>query len=629
MIEPVDQRRLGENSGLDWNDVTDRQPVNQGELCEGCSSIMLNQPGTYITHHIGGISNSCPSCRFIARNFHELGFIKDLPLQLSQITFLGTPSLVLSDEQKCCVLQGLDGTENLWQLKRPQLCTESTVLSYAASAARRWLDICINEHPRSHNPRCSPPVNSILPKRVLDLGQDDSPTVTLKETRNDERGHYICLSYCWGPNPFISTTIENMEQHKKGIGISDLPKAFRDAIEITRALKLQYLWIDALCIIQQHGEGGKAGAAHADWNEEFSKMSDIYYNSYLTLAPLWANSVEDGLFSNQPQGVPLEGLVKMHKMKHFPRKATPEHALPDFPLLTRGWVYQERILSPRTLYFGRQELLWECLYGRTCECGYATYRLQEVDKGEFHDHIKETPSRNLDTKLDLLWREMVIQYSHLRLTYSSDKLPALSGLAEAIRRKTGHEYLAGLWRDTLLLDMCWFSTSNELQDRQWRAPSWSWASVNGSIEYEQYLYCWPYLSSNNFRTWARVLEAKCSLKGASATGQFTDGFITLECSMLSAVYRDGELHIDDNRLTWKPDRTHFVQELQTVFIIPLLTLVEGLQNMHKGLHALVVQRSNTNLNQMERIGLISNPSSSPAYTYLVSGSVTVEEVHII
>uniref|UniRef100_A0A0D2YK05 Heterokaryon incompatibility domain-containing protein n=1 Tax=Fusarium oxysporum (strain Fo5176) TaxID=660025 RepID=A0A0D2YK05_FUSOF len=98
-----------------------------------------------------------------------------------------------------------------------------------------------------------------------------------------------------------------MEQHKKGIGISDLPKAFRDAIEITRALKLQYLWIDALCIIQQHGEGGKAGAAHADWNEEFSKMSDIYYNSYLTLAPLWANSVEDGLFSNQPQGVPLEG----------------------------------------------------------------------------------------------------------------------------------------------------------------------------------------------------------------------------------------------------------------------------------------------------------------------------------
>lgn len=109
MIEPVGQRRPGESSGLDWNDVTDRQPVNQGELCEGCSSIMLNQPGTYITHHIGGISNSCPSCRFIARNFHELGFIKDLPLQLSQITFLGTPSLVLSDEQKCCVLQGLDG----------------------------------------------------------------------------------------------------------------------------------------------------------------------------------------------------------------------------------------------------------------------------------------------------------------------------------------------------------------------------------------------------------------------------------------------------------------------------------------------------------------------------------------
>ncbi|KAF4442819.1 Ankyrin repeat-containing domain protein [Fusarium austroafricanum] len=598
VMESVNQNIFHQKSDVYWDDATDRDPPSQGELCEDCASIMLHQAGSYRTHQICGISNSCPSCTFIARNFDELGFIKSLPLQLSQITFLRTPSLVLSDEQKCVVLQGLDGTTNPWQLKSPQACTESTVRSYAAAAARRWLDICINQHPRSHNPRCSPPVDSVLPKRVLDLGQTDSPTITLKETHSSERGHYICLSYCWGPSPFISTTIENLEQYKKGISISNLPKAFRDAIEITRGLKVQYLWIDALCIIQQHGEGGKAGAAHADWNEEISKMSDIYYNSYLTLAPLWANSVEDGLLSDQPQGEPLGGLVAMHKMKHFPRKATPEDALPDFPLLTRGWVYQERMLSPRTLYFGRQELLWECLYGRTCECGYATYRLQEVDKGEFHDHIKETPSRNLDTKLDLLWREMIIQYSHLRLTYSSDKLPALSGLAEAIRRKTGQHYLAGLWRDTLLLDMCWFSTSNEPQDRQWRAPSWSWASVNGSIEYEQYLYCWPYLSSNNFRTWARVLGADCSLKDTSPTGQITDGFIRLECSVITSICSDGELHVNGRKLTWKPDGTHAIEEQQEVFIIPLLTLVTGSNNEHKGFHALVVQRSDTNKEQM-------------------------------
>ncbi|KAK2669096.1 Heterokaryon incompatibility, partial [Fusarium oxysporum f. sp. vasinfectum] len=472
-------------------------------------------------------------------------------------------------------------TENPWQLKSPQVCEESTVFSYAAAAARRWLNICINEHPRSHNPRCSLPSDSILPKRVLDLGQTDSPTITLKETENGERGRYICLSYCWGSNPFISTTIENMEQHKKGIGLSDLPKAFRDAIDITRALRVRYLWIDALCIIQQHAEGNKAGAAHADWNEEFSKMSDIYYNSYLTLAPLWARSIEDGLLSDKPQGEPLGGLVTMHKMKHFPRKATPEDAFPDFPLLTRGWVYQERMLSPRTLYFGCQELLWECLYGRTCECSYASYWLQEVDKGEFHDHIKETPSRNLDTKLDLLWREMVIQYSHLRLTYSSDKLPALSGLAEAIRRKTGQTYLAGLWRDTLLLDMCWFSTSKEQQEKQWRAPSWSWASVNGSIE-----------------TWARVLEGNCSPKDASPTGKVTDGFIRLECSVISAIYRDGELHVDDKKLAWKPDGTCILEEQQEVFIIPLLTLVEASSSAHKGFHALIAQRNDVNQDQM-------------------------------
>lgn len=525
------------------------------------------------------------------------------------------------------MLQLLIGNANPWQLKSPEGNTESTVRLYAAAAARRWLDICINEHPQSYNPRCSPPLDSVLPKRVLDLGQTDSRIINLKETHNSTKGHYVCLSYCWGPSPFISTTIENLEQHKKGIDVNDLPKAFKDAVEITRALKVQYLWIDALCIIQQHGHGDKAGAAHADWNEEFSKMSDIYYNSYLTLAPLWAKSVEDGLFSDQPQGEALGGLVTMHKMKHFPRKATPEDALPEFPLLTRGWVYQERMLSPRTLYFGRQELFWECLYGRTCECGYASYWLQEVDKGEFHDHIRKTPVRNLDTKLDLLWREMVIQYSHLRLTYSSDKLPALSGLAEAIRKKTRQQYLAGLWRNTLLLDMCWFSTSNEQQDKQWRAPSWSWASANGSIEYEQYLYCWPYLSSNSFKTWARVLEANCTLKDASPTGQVTDGFIRLECSVISAICRKGELHVDDRALTWKPDGNYILKEQQEVSIIPLLTLVHGSE--HKGFHALVVEESGTVQDQMVRIGLISNPSSSSAYTHLISRSRTLTEVYII
>jgi hypothetical protein len=63
------------------------------------------------------------------------------------------------------------------------------------------------------------------------------------------------------------------------------------------------------------------------------------------------------------------------------------------------------------------------------------------------------------------WRNIVVQYSRLALTMPSDKLPALSGLAGHMRRSTNQTYLAGLWKNSLPLDLLWYreSTSRTLQ----------------------------------------------------------------------------------------------------------------------------------------------------------------------
>jgi hypothetical protein len=90
-----------------------------------------------------------------------------------------------------------------------------------------------------------------------------------------QKGNYIALSHCWGSTNLIRTTTRTLSTHEEGILITDLPKTFRDAISICRYLKVQFLWIDSLCIIQDDEQ---------DWEREASRMADVYANAYLTIA---------------------------------------------------------------------------------------------------------------------------------------------------------------------------------------------------------------------------------------------------------------------------------------------------------------------------------------------------------
>jgi len=165
--------------------------------------------------------------------------------------------------------------------------------------------------------------------------------------------------------------------------------------------------------------------------------------------------------------------------------------------------------------------------------------MNDVTKREFHDTISRFRLDNYNNSSQT-WRRISYITCHLRLTVYTDKLPAASGVAEELRRQRGWTYLAGLWKENLLLDMCWiqddkWKISREISPQPWRAPTWS-AAVNRPILYNQPLYFSAY-SCPDIEQCADILHAECSLAGLPSTGQVSGGFIELECYLIPAIYK--------------------------------------------------------------------------------------------
>jgi len=333
-----------------------------------------------------------------------------------------------------------------------------------------------------------------------------------------------------------------------------LPKTFQDAIEVTRRLGISYLWIDSLCIIQDSKD---------DWAREASKMADIYRNAYVTVAATGAKDSTVGLFLDSPRqpGVLLKGSSSEGKpysiqfyagadpghsdepsvvdriIQHPTKDADRARRSDTFRLLTRGWVFQERLLSPRFLQFGQDELLWDCREATSCECGQRPPDL--VDSQCSMDGTPELLAHK--------WRNIVELYSSLDLTFPTDALPALSGLAKRMAEcRPGATYLAGIWDTSLALDLLWVPIgSARRRANPYRAPTWSWSSVMAKTAFPGK---WR---SEEAEPSVELLEAFFTLDNAyctastyDGTGQVSDGNLTIVTSLLQAnlkQQKDGSL----------------------------------------------------------------------------------------
>ncbi|KAK0701449.1 heterokaryon incompatibility protein-domain-containing protein, partial [Apiosordaria backusii] len=367
------------------------------------------------------------------------------------------------------------------QLDFPVL--ESTVAIDAASiTGLPWLTHCRSSHPQCNDARLS--AQGWHPTRLLDIGKEDYTNWRLCVISEDgispPSALYLTLSYRWGPSPRIRLLSSNIASLRQGQPIANLPILFRNVIDVARQFSIRYVWIDALCIIQDSKE---------DWEREALTMQHVYSNSACTLAASGSESPDDGLFHGRNLDFIRPGKVQCSLFSDEPLpfyiydKSYWNRQIFDGPLHNRGWVFQERFLSPRVLYFGRHQLLWECRTQHRCEIfpeGIPCHRSdKEMDSLIEQDHAQ--PERMTLGAFNL-WNDLIKQYSQCDLTLPYDKLHAMAGIAKLFEEVTGDEYLAGLWKSRFAAMLAWRVHSPEpLRSLEYRAPSSFWASVDGPV----------------------------------------------------------------------------------------------------------------------------------------------------
>ena len=290
--------------------------------------------------------------------------------------------------------------------------------------------------------------------------------------------------------------------------MADLPKTFRDAVTITRNLGIRYLWIDSLCIIQDSEE---------DWIRESSRMGRIYRDAAVTIFAEVADGDDGGCFMPRPAGnvalcrTPMfDSLINLEisppftpsfvqiKSHHSGTHSKPkQHHLferirslnrPRTRLQQRAWVLQETILSFRSLTYDQHEVRWHCPTSIACECLPEGHQRQSFTEDDL-SLVSNSPNSIDPRELSKVWSDIVRQYVQRQLTFSKDKLPALAGLAAEVSQLKNSTYLAGLWQDDLRENLAWSipplnsKPYEQLTTRPitYRAPSWSWASIDGQI----------------------------------------------------------------------------------------------------------------------------------------------------
>lgn len=328
---------------------------------------------------------------------------------------------------------------------------------------------------------------------------------------------YATLSYCWGSEPFTMLTNDNMDMFLDHIPLGELPRTFSDAIHASRRLGIDYIWIDSLCIIQQEEN-------NRDWAREAGHMSAVYGGSFINLAASTATSVREG-FLRRPKHYSGGFVARVTtndfcRLQSFHSRQVYRESTADTYLATRAWAFQEKLLSPRTIYFGDSGLFWECRHHISSEFipeGFSGMPGQQLVVDE-------------DKPLD--WRGIVEEYSQANLTYGSDRLPALSGVAARQQQVTGDQYLAGMWRESLITQLPWELVGAKSRRPDWRAPTWSWASIDGEARYWG-IWNFEHLSWNKL---IQVLEARTRPSGPDPYGAVTDGELIVSCTHLVRCY---------------------------------------------------------------------------------------------
>lgn len=370
-----------------------------------------------------------------------------------------------------------------------------------------WMKSCC-EQQGSHG-RCGSANDSIaLPTRLVDVGTSQHPLIKLVETNQRETIHrtcpYLILSYCWGQgNSSAKTTSHNLMKRLQEISVDELPKTIQDAILVTRMMGFQYIWIDAMCIIQATDEDDRG-----DFTSEAPKMGDYYANAVCCISASLASDSSEGFLTRRP--LARFPIIQDIIVKFSDSPSTPSYSmffwarqkphklmkrLIDTPLMQRGWYLQELMLSRRILHWTFHGLYLQCqssifLEGSLEVWSNCSSSDASLDPECFSPNVFD-PREVLALPYDRIlafdgWCRLVENFSKRELTFESDRVYAIHGIACVLVQRFGAEYFYGLFRRHLAQGLAWARESNYVvpaildkpfkPSRRTEYPTWCWES---------------------------------------------------------------------------------------------------------------------------------------------------------
>ena len=393
----------------------------------------------------------------------------------------------------------------------------------ASESCLRFMKECVRQCCADHE-ACIAQVTVFVPTRLIYLGESNEDLRIRESIPTSEGVTWAALSHCWGGSQPYKLQRANLAMLKQNITSSDLPATFCNAIEVARELGLFYLWIDSLCILQDD---------KTDWEVEAARMGMVYSRAFVVLCaasslnpqtpflgPRGNDWLQKRFEFETEQGFKMPLMVRQRHLLAAPLEQGSHE--PPFtsawatlkrvgPLYKRGWCFQETFLASRILHFAPGAVIFECKTHRRSEDQLPPFPLTIPGTlGEVDDADK--------------WHMIVKAYTQRQLTFARDKLPAIGGAASNMPQAQRSTYLAGLWPETLLLDLLWqvmpggTHIALTYPRTEQTAPSWSWASLDRGVT-------WNPLKSPQLL--AVIVAAETTVVGANPYGQVAGGRISL------------------------------------------------------------------------------------------------------
>jgi len=375
----------------------------------------------------------------------------------------------------------------------PTVFSDYTYSTETTSHIIDWIKQCENTHDDCKEGR----ENMWMPSRLLEIsGVRGDLHLRLRDRFELRNSNYCTLSHRWDPSGMqgLQLTTSSLGSFRNGIAVSTLRATFKDMADLTWRLGVRLMWIDCMCIIQDDTK---------DWRNESALMGKVYANSWLNVSANARDASSSGLYAER---------CVSRNLAHFRTRydASGEATtwtvtsmdewwdeVEDVPVNKRAWVLQERVLSPRIVHMSSNQVLWECRQLQASEYlpdGDPKYK----ESSNSYTKMKRICYGNRDKDQDNVfadWERLVYHYTYCGLTFETDRLIALSGIASMVQKRTQCDYLAGMWRKSLpigLLWRKWMPTATETAAKtmtnvdgspKYVAPSWSWASAITSTDW--------------------------------------------------------------------------------------------------------------------------------------------------